>query len=78
MAKLCQDDFAVVRPHEYFPETFNDGTCDACGAVTFVARVTKAEVELAKQPTETPLERMQREERSGLAGYHTAHTKEQS
>lgn len=52
MSNLCQDDFAVVRPTEYFPETFRMGTCDACGAETFVARVRKDEVEQAKEKVE--------------------------
>jgi hypothetical protein len=50
MANLCQTDYEIVRPNEYFPETFRDGKCDACGEQTFVARASKAEVEMIRTP----------------------------
>lgn len=52
MAKVCNDCWEKVRGDQYFPETFNPGDCDSCGNPAFVARVTKAEVQEAKDAME--------------------------
>ena len=51
MAYLCQDDYARVRPGDYFPspDYGNGRECDACGALTWhAARVTADEASTAK------------------------------
>ena len=66
---LCQDDWQDAHPDDYFPNVTRYGTCAECGAEgVLVARSTIAD------ERETPLERMQREERDGLAGSHVNHT----
>jgi hypothetical protein len=44
-SSLCQTCYEQARPDRYFPETFRDGTCCACGDYAFVARVTKGEAQ---------------------------------
>ena len=66
---LCQDDWQDRHPDEYFPNVTRYGTCAECGAESVLVARSRIEDE-----RETPLERMQREERSGLGGYHVNHT----
>ena len=41
--RACQTCYAAIRPDVYFPETDRSDVCCACGDLTFVARVTRAE-----------------------------------
>lgn len=44
-ARLCQTCFSLARPGDYFPESPSDGVCCGCGDDTFVARVSRGEIE---------------------------------
>lgn len=70
MADLCQDDFARVRPTQYFPENFREGQCFACGAYSYVGRVSKAEAEDAVK--DIAAEMLRNAERDAKAAGYTS------